>query len=70
MCMPFLVAIMDLTHPLQNNGSSIGMIGCFFVLYATKPSNAGLNKCISVSYGSVVIMRSFASMTCRLTSSK
>ena len=29
MFMPFLVAITDLTHPLQNNRSSIGMIGCY-----------------------------------------
>ena len=29
--MPFLVAIADLTHPLQNNRSSIGMIDCLFL---------------------------------------
>ena len=27
----FLVAIADLTHPLSNNRSSIGMIGCLLV---------------------------------------
>ena len=27
--MPFLLAIADLTHPLSNNRSSIGMIGCY-----------------------------------------
>ena len=27
--MPSLVAIADLTHPLQNNLSSIGTIGCY-----------------------------------------
>ena len=30
--MPFLVAIADLTHPLQNNRSSIGMIGCYLLI--------------------------------------
>ena len=29
--MPFLVAIADLTHPLKNNRSSIGMIGCYLL---------------------------------------
>ena len=29
-CLLFLLAIADLIHPLSNNRSSIGMIGCFF----------------------------------------
>ena len=31
--MLFWLAIVDLTHPLKNNPSSIGMIGCFILLY-------------------------------------
>ena len=32
MFMPFLVAIVDPTHPLQNHRSSTGMIGCLMML--------------------------------------
>ena len=39
--MPFLVAIADLTHPLQNNRSSIGMIGCYQLVEETVPPRRG-----------------------------
>ena len=47
--MPFLLAIMDLIHPLKNNRSSIGMIGCSYRL--GDRSVTDLRNCVIIVAG-------------------
>ena len=64
--MPFLVAAADLTHPIYNNRSSNGMIGCFrqrsnkeTVLFSESITRTPISYCLPKPlflYGSMMLL--------------